>query len=162
MIGFKKNKNMIKKTLTFFWSHRVQFSKYFTVGVSAVVIDMISLIFLKEFLGIKPVIAVIINQVFIIFYVFLLNKHWSFKEKGETHRQIIRFFVVVVYNYCFSVAAMYIFNHKLNFDYRLVRLGSIILAVSWNFFLYKYWVYAAEKKILPAQENPADNKSALN
>jgi putative flippase GtrA len=148
---------MVKKTLAFFWSHRVQFSKYFIVGISAVVIDMATLIFFKEYLGIKPVIAVIINQVLLVFYVFYMNKHLSFKEKGETHRQMIRFFVVVTYNYFFSVTAMYIFNHRLNFDYRLVRLGSIILAVSWNFFLYKYWVYAAEKKILPVSENSADN-----
>lgn len=148
---------MVKKTLNFFWSHRLQFSKYFAVGISAVVIDMVSLIFLKESLGINPIVAVIINQIFIIFYVFLLNKHWSFKEKGETRRQMIRFIVVVAYNYCFSVVAMYIFNYRLNFDYRLVRLSSIILAVSWNFFLYKYWVYAVGKKIISTSENLTNN-----
>lgn len=155
---------MIKKTLAFFWSHRTQFLKYFTVGVSAVGIDMISLILLKEFLGIKPVAAVFINQILIIFYVFFLNKNWSFKETGETRRQMIRFFAVVAYNYCFSVSAMYLFNHRLNFDYRLVRLGSIILAVSWNFFLYKYWVYAKRKELknIIAESAQADNLKADN
>jgi putative flippase GtrA len=143
---------MIKKTFKFLWSHRVQFSKYFTVGVSAVLIDMATLIFLKEYLGIKPVIAVVVNQFLLIFYVFFLNKHWSFKEKGATRRQMIRFFIVVGFNYCVSVSAMYIFNHQLNFDYRLVRLGTIIVAVSWNFFLYKYWVYVAEEKTASADK----------
>jgi putative flippase GtrA len=36
---------------------------------------------------------------------------------------------------------MYVFNHGFGFDYRLVRICSIALMVSWNFFLYKYWVY---------------------
>jgi putative flippase GtrA len=149
---------MIKKALKFFWSHRVQFSKYFIVGISAVVIDMITLVIFKEYLGIKPVIAVIINQALLIFYVFYMNKHWSFKEKGGTRRQMMRFSVVVAFNYCFSVAAMYAFNHKLNFDYRLVRLASIALAVCWNFFLYKYWVYASDKEQLPESTILSNNK----
>jgi len=151
---------MAKKIIIFLWSHRVQFSKYFIVGVSAVALDMASLIFFKEYLGIKPMIAVIINQLFIIFYVFFLNKHWSFKEKGETHRQIVRFFIIVGFNYCFSVTAMYILNHRLNFDYRLVRLGSIILAVSWNFFFYKYWVYVAPAETAAIINNQSDSPTA--
>lgn len=138
---------MIKKTSKFLWSHRVQFSKYFIVGVGAVILDMGSLILMKTYLGISPVVAVILNQVVVLAYVFYLNKHWSFKGKGETHRQMIRFFIVVGIDYLFSVAAMYIFYERLRLDYRLVRLASIVLAVSWNFFLYKYWVYAPTVEI---------------
>jgi putative flippase GtrA len=144
---------MIKKTLKFFWSLRRQFAKYFIVGILAVTLDMSSLIFLKEFLRLAPFIAVIANQIFILAFVFLLNKYWSFKERSLTNRQLFRFSLVVIYNYCFAVITMYFFNHRLNFDYRLVRLGSIILAVSWNFFLYKYFVYAAGAE--PAVETAA-------
>jgi predicted neutral ceramidase superfamily lipid hydrolase len=49
--------------------------------------------------------------------------------------------LVVLGDYLFSIAAMYVFNDRLGIDYRLVRIASIALAVSWNFFLYKYWVY---------------------
>jgi putative flippase GtrA len=136
---------MIKKTAKFFWSLRRQFAKYFIIGIISFVLDMSSLIFLKETLHLLPVIAVIANQAFILVFVFLMNKYWSFKEHSMTHRQLFRFGIVVVFNYSFSVAAMYFFNHRLNYDYRLVRLASIILAVSWNFFLYKYFVYASAK-----------------
>jgi putative flippase GtrA len=137
---------MIKKTLAYFWSLREQFIKYFVVGVSAVALDLSSLIFFKEVLGITPVIAVVLNQIFVTVFVFLLNKWWSFKAK-YSHRQAIRYGIVVVFDYLFAVAAMYVFNHQLKFDYRLVRLASIALAVSWNFFLYKYWVYVKEPEI---------------
>jgi putative flippase GtrA len=143
---------MIKKTAKFFWSLRHQFAKYFIVGVGAVILDMSSLIFLKEYLHFKPFVAVIANQAFVLVFVFLMNKYWSFKEHSLTHRQLYRFAIVVIFNYCFSVSAMYIFNHKLNYDYRLVRLASIILAVSWNFFLYKYFVYASAEKIKESKE----------
>jgi putative flippase GtrA len=139
---------MIKKTAKFFWSLRQQFAKYFTIGITAVILDMGSLIFFKETLHLLPVIAVIANQIFILAFVFLANKYWSFKEHSMTHRQLVRFGIVAVYNYSFSVAAMYVFNHLWQYDYRLVRLGSIILAVSWNFFLYKYFVYASAKPLV--------------
>ncbi len=140
---------MLKKTFNFFWSMRRQFVKYFIVGTSAVVLDMGSLIFLKEVWHWPAFVAVVANQIFILVYVFLLNKYWSFKGNPLTHHQLIRFGIVVAYNYCFAVGAMYLFNHLLKYDYRLVRLSSIILAVSWNFFLYKYYVYT------PRRQEPA-------
>jgi putative flippase GtrA len=144
---------MIKKAVIFLWSHRIQFSKYFIVGVGAVILDMGSLILLKTYLVISAVEAVILNQVIVLAYVFYLNKHWAFKEQGRTGRQMLRFAVVVAFDYLFSVAAMYVFNDHLKFDYRLVRLASIAIAVCWNFFLYKYWVYVNDKPVFQA-ENP--------
>jgi putative flippase GtrA len=140
---------MIKKTFKFFWSLRRQFARYFVVGLTSFFLDMGSLIFLKEVLHVAPFLAVIANQALCLVFVFLMNKYWSFKEHSLTHRQVFRFGVIVVFNYCFAVAAMYIFNHRLGFDYRLVRVGSIILSVSWNFFLYKYWVYVGKTPTLP-------------
>jgi putative flippase GtrA len=151
---------MLKKIIKFLWSMREQFIKYFVVGVSAVVIDVGSLIFFKEILGIAPFIAVLINQIFVLVFVFLLNKYWSFGGTKYSHRQVVRFGIVVAFDYAFAVSAMYVFNHLLQFDYRLVRLASIALAVSWNFFLYKYWVYAAVAETastIAAAENPAEN-----
>lgn len=136
---------MIKKTAKFLWSLRHQFIKYFIIGIGSVILDMSSLIFLKENLNFKPFIAVIINQILILSFVFTLNKYWSFKEISMTHRQLLRFGIIAGYNYLFSVAAMYAFNGILKIDYRIIRLGSIILAVSWNFFLYKYFVYAKKE-----------------
>jgi len=139
---------MVKKTFTFFWSLRHQFIKYFIIGIGAVILDMSTLLFFKEILKISPVIAVTANQILVLIFVFLLNKYWSFKENSMTHRQLFRFGILVIYNYSFAVVAMYVFNNLLKFDYRLVRLGSIILAVSWNFFLYKYWVYTGDKSVI--------------
>ena len=118
-----------------------QFIKYFIVGFSGVILDMGSLVILKEVFGFEPITAVIINQIFLLIYVFLLNKYWSFRDKSLPHKQIVRFLLLASFNYLFSVGVMYYFNNMLGFDYRLVRLGSIAMMVSWNFFLYKHWVY---------------------
>jgi putative flippase GtrA len=127
--------------LTYLWSLKTQFAKYFTVGFSATALDILSLIFFKEIVGFSPVLAVVVNQVLVIIFVFALNKYWSFTQHADTRRQMARYGLVVLGDYLFSIAAMYVFNDRLGIDYRLVRIASIALAVSWNFFLYKYWVY---------------------
>ncbi len=119
----------------------IQFAKYFIVGSSGVVLDMTTLVLFKEVFGWPPVVSVIVNQVILLAYIFCLNKYWSFRNQEMPHKQVVRFLILASFNYVFSVAVMYMFNHKLNFDYRIVRLCSIAVMVSWNFFLYKYWVY---------------------
>lgn len=143
---------MIINFLKYFWSLRRQFAKYFITGISGVVIDMVSLITLKEVFGWRPVIAVIANQAVLLVYIFLMNKYWSFRDHSMPHKQVVRFLILAGFNYFFAVAFMYAGNHIFGFDYRLVRLFSIALMVSWNFFLYKYWVYKIEGNtfVIPA------------
>ena len=132
---------MIKKGLIFCWSHRHQFAKYFIVGISGLLIDITTLIFFKEVIGLTPVIAVVVNQILLLCYNFTLNKYWSFRDKALPHKQIVRYFTLAIFNYSFAVIMMAIFNGKLEFDYRLVRIGTIAIMVSWNFIILKYWVY---------------------
>ena len=138
---------MIKKAILHFWSMRQQFARYFVIGFSGVILDVGSLFLLKEYLHLRPVVAVIINGIFLLNYVFFLNKYWAFKSQGITHKQMIRFFILAGANYTIAVAWMYIFNHKLDFNYLLVRIANIALSVAWNFLLYKYWVYKHEEGV---------------
>jgi putative flippase GtrA len=131
----------LNKYLLFFWSLRRQFIKYFITGVSGVILDIASFALLKEVFGLAPVVAVVINQVFLLAYIFLINKYWSFRNKDLPHRQIVRFLILAGFNYLFSVFTMYIFNHKFEFNAYLIRICTIAVMVGWNFFLYKYWVY---------------------
>lgn len=136
---------MIKKTILYFWSMRRQFSRYFIIGFSGVILDVGSLYLLKQYLHLRPVTAVIINGIFLLNYVFFLNKYWTFKSDGISHKQMVRFFVLSGMNYAISIVWMYIFNHKFGFNYLFVRLANIALSVAWNFLLYKYWVYKHEE-----------------
>ena len=132
---------MLYKFITYAWSIRREFTKYFIVGVTGVVIDIGTLMFLKERLNFLPVIAVMVNQLIVMSYNFLLNKYWSFRNQELPHKQFVRYIFVSTMNYGVGVAVMYFFNHYLNFDYRLVRIGTIVVMVPANFLLYKYWVY---------------------
>ena len=80
---------------------RAQFIRYFVIGISSVILDVGSLYVLKQFGHLRPVTAVVINQIFLINYVFFLNKYLAFKAKGATHKQIVRFFVLALVWYIY-------------------------------------------------------------
>ncbi len=141
---------MIKKFLIYLWQSRIKFARYFAIGITAFVFDIVLLYILKEFFGLYPVVAVIINQIIIIGFVFLMNKFFSFRANSNTHKQMIRFATVVGGNYLFAIFWMWLFNHKFGFNYLLVRTANIALAVAWNFLLYQEWVYRPAK-IEPAK-----------
>ncbi len=124
---------------------RKEFTKYFIIGISAFLADIGSLYFLKEYLHFSPTLAVVINQPVIVTGVFLLNKHWSFKAVGVTHRQMIKFLILAVFNYLFSVVWIYLLHDRFGVYYLYARTLNIALSVAWNFLLYKYWVYRIEK-----------------
>lgn len=124
-----------------FWSLRFEFFRYFITGISAFILDIGTLFLLKEYANFSAVLSVIINQILMVNYVFFINKYWSFKAKGVTHKQMIRFFILALFNYFFSIFWMWLFNHKLGVYYIYTRIMNVLLAVAWNFLLYKFWVY---------------------
>ncbi|PLX28563.1 hypothetical protein C0581_01495 [Candidatus Parcubacteria bacterium] len=132
---------MIKKTARYFWSVRDQLIKYFIVGFSGVFLDVGFLALFSKVFGWNPTISVVLSQIIALIYNFLLNKYWSFANKEMPHQQIVRYSILAGANAIFATGVMYIFNELLGFEELLVRLGTIALSVSWNFFLYKYWVY---------------------
>jgi len=125
-------------------SLRHEFIKYFVIGFSGFLLDVGSLFVLKQYVGVRPIFAVIINQPFLLIYVFYLNKLWSFRAGGLTHSQMLRFLTVAGMNYIISAAWMFVFNEHLHVQYLIARTLNIALAVAWNFLLYKYWVYTKQ------------------
>lgn len=139
---------MFFKIVGYFKEYSLEFNRYFVIGLSGTVLDIVSLWILKQFFNLVPVLAVVVNQIFILLYLFWLNKKISFRAQGIARQQLVRFVLVFGGNYILAIGWMWVFNHLLNFNYLLVRLVNIALSVSWNFFLYKEWVYkTADKQI---------------
>jgi len=139
---------MFKRLLQHLWDSRAEFARYFIIGIGAFISDVGSLYLLKEYLHLSPTIAIIINQPIIINLVFFLNKHWSFKSSGLTHLQIVRFYLLALTNYLISVGWIYVFHSWFGANYLIARTANIILAVGWNFLLYKHWVYKQETRYM--------------
>src|SRR3989339_487432 len=132
---------MVKKIAMHLWLARHQFIRYFFVGFSGLFLDMGTLYVLTDLLHIRPVLAVGINGLVMLNYIFFLNKYWTFKSNGVTHKQMIKYFVLSGFNYVVAIIWMYFFNEKLGITHLLARVSNIIVSVAWNFLLYKFWVY---------------------
>lgn len=132
---------LLIKLFKFSWGLRHQFAKYFIVGISGFVLNLALLIFAKEYLGISAVVATSVIGLFMLAFNFSLNKYWSFKEKSMPHKQFVRYLILAAGDYFFAILAMYVFHRLLGWDYRLVNIGAVAAMVSWNFLLYKYWIY---------------------
>lgn len=138
---------ILKTFLEKAWNHRREFFKYFVVGITAFVLDTGSLFLLKEKLNLTPTMALAVSQPFILAFVFFINRSWSFGATGttkESTKQIIKFLSLALGNYLFGLVWMWLMHDKLNLHYMIARVANIILAVGWNFLLYKYWVYKAK------------------
>lgn len=126
-------------------AHKRKFIRYFFVGISGLVMDVGLLYLTKEYFGIRPVVALFGTQIPVIAYVFLMNRHWSFKSTGiSAHRQIVKFLIVLAINYVVSIVFMFLGHDVLGIHYQIVRIGTVALSVSWNFLLYNFWVYKNE------------------
>jgi putative flippase GtrA len=132
---------MIKKLVSFLWSLRQQFMKYFVVGLSGLVLDFAIFAVLADVILITAWISEAVTKAVVTGYNFTLNKYWSFESDKKTHKELIRFLILAGFNYVFAVVAMYIFNGQLGFEKYSVKATTVAMMVSWNFFLYKYWVY---------------------
>lgn len=123
------------------WNNRNSIAKYGFTGSSAFVLDMVSLIFLKEIAGFSPTFSIILGQIFVLLYVFLINKYWSFKKYTWKHYQIVRFLALASFNYLFSVSSMFLFNEIFGFNYIIIRVFTVAVMVCWNYILYRTWIY---------------------
>ncbi len=132
---------LVTKLKTYILSAKGQIIKFLIVGLSSTVIDLLLLIIFKEVLKFSPVWAVATSQLFIISYNFLLNKYWSFAMKSKTAKQFGRYIILVLFNYIASIMLMYLLYELAGFNYKLVRLFSITVLFSFNFIIYKHWVY---------------------
>lgn len=129
------------KLLVYFKQNQKYFSRYFIVGLSGFLLDISTLFVLKEFFGVNPVMAVVINQIIVIVYIFFLNKRYSFNNHNSVLPQFIKFLAVFILNYLFAIAWMWFGSEKFGFNYLLVRTANVALSVLWNYFLYKTWIF---------------------
>lgn len=142
-------KQKILQAFASVWAERVKFIKYVIVGTVSVAIDVALLTLFVEWFGLNPTISVVINQALVMGFNFTLNKKWSFKSTGASHKELIRYLILAAWNYSFAVGAMHLGNEIWGLPYLFVRLGSIACMVLWNFALFRFWVYKErEEKVL--------------
>jgi|SRR5450432_133936 len=75
---------------------------------------------------------------------FLLCRQWAFQAKaGKMQMQIIKFILVFAGNLILSAGGIYFFTHLLGINYLISKtIVSVLLGISYNYFLQKKYVFA--------------------
>lgn len=137
----------IRKDALIAWvrASRVQITRYLLTGFSAVAVDWGTYLVLSRVLETSLVLAQVVAVITASFYVFVMNKLWSFGAKHDTKQQTRRFLILFAWNWFFQQAAFYIAVTHFGFYDMAVKFFVLCAMVSWNFLFYKYWVYAAHE-----------------
>ncbi len=126
------------------WTERLRIARYVITGFSAVAIDASVYFFATRALHLNVYAANFLSVLAGGSFAFISNKLWSFQSQGNTLRQSRRFLGLFIFNYVFQQWGFYVAIRYLHAYDLLAKVLLIGLMVSWNFLIYKYWVYAVE------------------
>lgn len=136
---------ILRKDALIAWvrASRVQITRYLLTGLSAVVVDWGTYLFLSRILQVSEFTSQVISVILGSTYVFVMNKFWSFAVTHSTKKQSRRFLMLFLWNWIFQQGVFYIAVIKFGFYDMAVKFFVLCAMICWNFVLYKYWVYAA-------------------
>lgn len=130
-----------KKCVQFCWSVRRELVRYVMVGIGSFVIDYGLFFVLHSLMNVWYLGATAISQTIALLFNFFSNRHWSFKKTGATHKQLFRYCLLQAWNYAFAIIALYALVTFGDVSPLISKLIIIPIISSWNFLLYKYFVY---------------------
>lgn len=121
---------------------KYSFIRYLLIGLSSVVIDFGLFNLLKDFLSVQALYSNLISSFVTIFFNFTLSNYWTFKSGNKKKiRKLVKFVSVTAFNYIVSNVLMYLFIEYSDINLNVAKLFITGLVVSWNFIIYRVWVF---------------------
>lgn len=121
--------------------------KYLIVGVLSFAVDFLLLVLLHEFLGVDLWIAT--PAAFLASFVlnYLLSRFFTFGGTGAKGVSFFKYVALVAFN---TIAVSLIVSgfEALGSSYMVGKVVSTAAMTIWNFFAYKYWVFAGKDAAL--------------
>lgn len=121
--------------------------KYLVVGGISFALDFVLLVFLHEVLGVDLWIATPVAFLASFAVNYLLSRFFTFAGTGAKGASFFKYAALVAFN---AVAASLVVSgfEVLGGSYMLGKIISTAAMTVWNFFIYKYWVFAGKDTVL--------------
>lgn len=126
--------------MVWIFKHARQFILYLSSGGVAAVLDFGSYYALLS-IGVWYIIANIISGLLGFFFLFFLHKNVVFNKRSFFLRHLGRYFLVNMMNIAVLTILMYVLVEFGGMSAGLAKVVAFIPVVSWNFFVYKFFVY---------------------
>lgn len=128
--------NQLKTTQTL-----TQFIKYFITGLISFGTEVSLLFILTHKLKLWYIHSNSFALIIVFIINFTLNRFWSFKSKQPFLKQFFTSGILCLVNLLVGNGFMYLFTDIFGLFYIISKIIVVGMAVTWNFFLYKYYVY---------------------
>lgn len=124
---------------------KYSFFRYLLIGTSTFVIDFGIFNFMSLYLDTKPIVANLTSTFLSLFFNFTMSNFWTFRlGNAQQMKKLSKYAVLAIFNYIFGNLAMYGFIEYTDLNHNLAKAIVTITVISWNFLLYKKWVFKEE------------------
>lgn len=121
------------------------FVRYVTIGGSTFMLDFgIYQLAVKVFDS-KEIIANLLSVFLSLFFNFTLTNFWTFNSQTSIKaKKLTKYILLAVFNYFFNNFMFIFFTVTLDWNGLLSKIIITAIIVSWNFLIYKLWVFKEE------------------
>ncbi len=123
-----------------FLPHLPQFLRYLVSGGSAAALELGSYK-LMLLANVWYLAAASISAGIGLLSAFTFHKYFVFRKKENTRSHVVRYIILQGSNAIAQVSFVYIFVEFFSVDEFIAKILGIGIVVSWNFFIYKLFVY---------------------
>jgi putative flippase GtrA len=123
--------------------------KFLLVGGASFAVDLALLALMHEVFGVDLWIATPIAFIASLVFNFALQRSFTFRARNRSHVSLFKYLALVVFN---IVAIDVIVNafDAWGISYGIGKAFATVLTTSWNFWLYKVWIFRHEPGNDPA------------
>lgn len=131
------HKFLIQKTTT---AH-MQFLRYFFVGGSAAVVDLLSFTVLVTYFGMHYILAAFFAYMLGLAWNHILCIFWVFESKHQRLKEILMVLLIAIGGLLWTWLILYVLIDLLRIDPVISKMISQLLVLFWNFTLRKFYVF---------------------
>ncbi len=131
----------IRRAHAFVRPHAPQFLRYLMSGGGAAATEILA-VHLLSMASVIPEISGPVSSIVGVVCAFLFHKYFAFQAHQNTGRQTIRYAILTVGNFVVQNAIFLLLVKAFGVHPTISKTVTIGCSVSWNFLLYKFFVYA--------------------
>ncbi len=119
----------------------IKFLKFCITGGLNTLVDF-CVFFILSYIGVNIYIAQGIGYSAGIANSFIINRRWTFKQKGDVHwAELVRFIILNLASLVLSIGLMYVFSDLLGLKELYAKLFTTAFTVVVNFIGSNFWVF---------------------
>ena len=119
----------------------MQFLRYFFVGGSAAVVDLLVFTVLVTYFDLHYAIAAFIGYMLGLMWNHFLCIIWVFESKHDRAKEIFMVFAIALGGLLWTWLILYLLIDIAGFDAVISKMISQILVLFWNFTMRKFYVF---------------------